>query len=95
MRPCGGQRGPDGQPVRIVPLDSTIIQHPRVWEASGHVASFNDPMIDCRETKARYRYDHVSVYVPTWAPALFAAAPAEGDAVVADRRGETFLCVRR
>ena len=29
MRPCGGQRGPDGQPVRIVPLDSTIIQHPR------------------------------------------------------------------
>jgi glycyl-tRNA synthetase len=56
--------GPDGQPVEIVGLDSAIIQNPRVWEASGHVAGFNDPMVDCRETKARYRADHVSVFVP-------------------------------
>jgi glycyl-tRNA synthetase len=56
--------GPDGHPVEIVGLDSAIIQHPRVWHASGHVASFNDPMVDDRETKARYRADHVKVLVP-------------------------------
>lgn len=69
MNPCGGAPGPDGHPVRIVPLDTTIIQHPKVWQASGHAAGFNDPMVDCRETKSRYRYDHVSAYVPEWAPA--------------------------
>jgi len=64
MHPCGGALGPDGKPVEIVPLDTCIIQHPRVWVASGHTDTFNDPMVDCRETKARYRYDHVSMYVP-------------------------------
>jgi glycyl-tRNA synthetase len=56
--------GPDGHPVDIVGLDSAIIQHPKTWEASGHVASFNDPMVDDRDTKSRYRADHVKVYVP-------------------------------
>jgi glycyl-tRNA synthetase len=64
MNPCGGVLGPDGKPVQIVPLDTCIIQHPQVWVASGHADTFNDPMIDCRETKARYRFDHVTVYVP-------------------------------
>ncbi|TVQ77452.1 MAG: glycine--tRNA ligase, partial [Phycisphaeraceae bacterium] len=41
-----------------------IIQHPKVWEASGHVGGFNDPMVDCREMRGRYRYDHVMVFVP-------------------------------
>ena len=59
MNPCAGQLGPDGKPVRIVPLDSCIIQNPTVWEASGHVGGFNDPMVDCRETKNRYRADHL------------------------------------
>ena len=61
MNPCAGRKGPDGNPVRIVPVDTCIIQNPKVWEASGHVAGFNDPMIDCRESKARYRADHVRV----------------------------------
>ena len=52
--------GADGQPLSIVPLDSTIIMHPKVWEASGHVAGFNDPMVDCRVCKSRFRADHVS-----------------------------------
>jgi glycyl-tRNA synthetase len=51
--------GPDGHPVEIVGLDSAIIQHPKVWKASGHVDTFTDPMVDCRETKLRYRADHV------------------------------------
>jgi glycyl-tRNA synthetase len=64
MTPCGGAKGPDGEPVSIVPLETCIIQHPKVWEASGHIGGFNDPMVDCRETKGRYRYDHVQVFVP-------------------------------
>ena len=53
--------GPDGKPLSIVGLDSSIIQNPKAWVASGHATSFNDPMVDCRETKARYRADHVRV----------------------------------
>jgi glycyl-tRNA synthetase len=39
----------------IVGLDAAIIMHPRVWEASGHVAGFSDPMVDCRNCKLRFR----------------------------------------
>jgi glycyl-tRNA synthetase len=53
--------GPDGQPVEIVGLDSSIIQNPKAWVASGHVGGFSDPMVDCRETKLRYRADHLFV----------------------------------
>jgi glycyl-tRNA synthetase len=53
--------GPDGEPVRIVGLDSCIIQNPRLWIASGHVGGFSDPMVDCRESKRRYRADHLQV----------------------------------
>ncbi len=56
--------GPDGHPVSIVGLDSSIIQNPRTWEASGHVGGFSDPMVDCRESKARYRADHLLVLRP-------------------------------
>src|ERR671936_1473926 len=41
----------------IVALDSAIILHPRVWEASGHVESFTDPLVDCRTCKLRFRAD--------------------------------------
>jgi len=62
MTGCNGQMGPDGNPVRIVPVDTCIIQNPKVWEASGHVGGFNDPMVDCRACKARFRADHLLVY---------------------------------
>jgi len=54
--------GPDGQPVSIVGVDTAIIQNPTVWEASGHVGGFSDPMVDCRETKSRYRADHLTIF---------------------------------
>jgi glycyl-tRNA synthetase len=38
-------------------LDASILMHPRVWEASGHVENFTDPMIDCKQCKSRYRMD--------------------------------------
>jgi glycyl-tRNA synthetase len=41
----------------IVALDSAVILHPRVWEASGHVAGFTDPLVDCRTCKLRFRAD--------------------------------------
>jgi len=43
----------------IVGLDAGILMHPKVWEASGHVAGFNDPMVDCRTCKSRFRADHL------------------------------------
>ena len=43
----------------IVALDSAIIQHPKTWEASGHLASFTDPLVDCRTCKLRFRADHL------------------------------------
>src|SRR5580698_4603760 len=43
----------------VVALDSAIIQHPRTWEASGHLAGFTDPLIDCRTCKHRFRADHL------------------------------------
>ncbi|HEY2159944.1 MAG TPA: glycine--tRNA ligase [Solirubrobacteraceae bacterium] len=43
----------------IVALDSAIIQHPETWVASGHVAGFTDPLIDCRTCKLRFRADHL------------------------------------
>ena len=41
----------------VVGLDSAIIMHPRVWEASGHTTSFADPMVDCRACRKRFRAD--------------------------------------
>ena len=43
----------------IVALDSAILQHPRVWEASGHLAGFTDPLVDCRTCKRRFRADQL------------------------------------
>jgi glycyl-tRNA synthetase len=43
----------------IVALDSAIIQHPRVWEASGHLEGFTDPLIDCKTCKLRFRADQL------------------------------------
>src|SRR6476659_9811956 len=41
----------------VVALDSALMLHPRVWEASGHVGGFSDPMVDCRVCKHRFRAD--------------------------------------
>ncbi len=38
-------------------LDASILMHPRVWQASGHVENFTDPMVDCKQCKARFRVD--------------------------------------
>lgn len=43
----------------VVGLDSSVIAHPQTWVASGHVASFNDPMVDCKACKRRFRADDI------------------------------------
>ena len=43
----------------IVGLDAAIMMHPKTWEASGHVANFSDPLVDCKECKTRFREDNL------------------------------------
>ena len=43
----------------IVGLDSAIIQNPKTWEASGHLKSFSDPLVECKKCHKRFRADHV------------------------------------
>ena len=62
----------------IVALDSSVLLHPRVWEASGHVTGFTDPLVDCRHCKRRYRADQL--------------AEAECGARPSRHPGETELC---
>lgn len=52
---------PEGAPApyEMTGLDCTIIMHPQVWKVSGHYDLFSDFMVDCRESKKRYRYDQV------------------------------------
>ncbi len=44
----------------IFGVDGAIIQNPKLWEASGHVAGFTDPMVDCKNCQARHRADHLA-----------------------------------
>ena len=45
-------------------IDASILMHPQVWKASGHVDGFSDPMVDCKECKARFRADKVELEAP-------------------------------
>jgi glycyl-tRNA synthetase len=47
----------------MVGQDASILMHPRVWEASGHLAGFTDPLVDCKECKQRFRADHLTTNV--------------------------------
>lgn len=45
--------------ANIVGLDASILMHPKVWEASGHVENFTDPLVDCKKCKQRFREDKI------------------------------------
>ena len=51
--------GPDGKEIAMVGVDCSLIMNPKVWEASGHVGGFSDPMVDCKACKGRFRADQV------------------------------------
>ncbi len=61
----------------MVGLDCSIIMNPRVWEASGHVGGFSDPMVDCRATKERYRADQMYVFAYVFPRANQKGEPTE------------------
>ena len=48
----------------VVGVDSSILMHPTIWKASGHVDGFSDPLIDCKNCKARFREDHIDPKAP-------------------------------
>ena len=48
----------------VVGIDAAILSSPKVWEASGHLANFTDPLVDCRSCKERWRADHIQGVCP-------------------------------
>ena len=48
----------------VVPIDAAILTNPKVWEASGHLATFTDPLVDCRNCKERSRADQIEGACP-------------------------------
>ena len=48
----------------VVGVDASIFMHPQVWKAPGHVDGFNDPMVDCKKCKARFREDKIDLNSP-------------------------------
>jgi glycyl-tRNA synthetase len=72
-------------PYEMVGLDCTIIMHPQVWKCSGHYDLFHDFMVDCRESKKRYRHDQVQGrWVEAKGERVFVAAQAVGEAGLAE-----------
>src|ERR1700761_6671321 len=62
----------------VVGLDASIIMHPQIWRASGHVDTFADPMVDCLLTKKRYRADQIEPQTGTIYFYTGAKDPASG-----------------
>jgi glycyl-tRNA synthetase len=88
---------PPGAPstYEMVGLDCSIIMHPQVWKVSGHYDLFVDKMVDCRESKRRYRYDQVR---GRWAEAkgqrVFVTTMAEHEAEDIQQRAQKFFKIR-
>lgn len=66
-------------PFEMVGLDCSIIMHPQVWKCSGHYDLFHDFMVDCRESKKRYRHDQVNGrWVEAKGQRIFIAVQTDG-----------------
>lgn len=85
----------------VVGLDASILSTPKIWEASGHIANFTDPLVDCRSCKERWRADHIDGVCPNCGSTDLTEArafnmmfktyvgPVEDDASIAYLRPET------
>jgi glycyl-tRNA synthetase len=88
---------PPGAPssYEMVGLDSSIIMHPQVWKVSGHYDLFCDMMVDCHETKRRYRYDQLK---GRWAShrdrRVFITTSAENELEDIERRAQKYFDLR-
>ncbi|MBX9679764.1 MAG: glycine--tRNA ligase [Gemmataceae bacterium] len=84
-------------PYDMTGLDCSIIMHPQVWKCSGHFDLFHDFMVDCRETKGRYRYDQVKGrWVEAKGKTVFLTTIADTDdpAKVLEQRALKFFDLR-
>ena len=73
------------KPYEMTGLDCTIIMHPQVWKCSGHYDLFHDFMVDCRESKKRYRHDQVrGRWVEAKGKTIFVATQLGGDEGLAE-----------
>ena len=85
----------------IVALDSAILQHPKIWEASGHLAGFTDPLVDCKTCKHRFRADHLEAREdPDSQPDIrcgkrASKLPGDTDDATSPRRASSTSCSRR
>lgn len=71
-------------PYEMTGLDCTIIMHPQTWKCSGHFDLFHDWLVDCRESKRRYRYDHLlGRFASHRGKRVFIVTDASGDEAVA------------
>jgi glycyl-tRNA synthetase len=61
-------------------LECSILMHPDVWRTSGHVANFTDPLVDCKQCRARFRADHLEGYRANYEVAAIAADGAAPEA---------------
>lgn len=73
----------------IVGLDASIIMHPRVWEASGHLSSFSDPLVDCLNCKERFRADKAPK-IEAGSEVTFKEATSKKDVTEVSER--TYVC---
>jgi len=73
------------EPYEMTGLDCTIIMHPQVWKCSGHYDLFHDFMVDCKESKKRYRHDQVrGRWVDAKGQRIFVACNSGGDEGLAE-----------
>jgi glycyl-tRNA synthetase len=77
----------------VVGIETSIIMHPKVWEASGHVAGFTDPLVDCKVSKQRYRADQLffaAVIVDGKTVGYVSALESEKTTAELQEKAETF-----
>jgi len=86
-------KGPDGVEFQMVGVDCSIIMNPKVWEASGHVGGFSDPMQTCRQCKKHLRADQVveQLREAEWVTSLATSCTPGADGLLTDVSEEGLL----
>lgn len=76
----------------IVGLDASIVMHPKVWETSGHVAGFSDPLVDCHNCKERFRADKAPKHDPDTEVTFREGGKADGKKLTATVSEKGYVC---
>ena len=76
----------------VVGLDASIMMHPRVWEASGHLAGFSDPLVDCRNCKERFRADKAPQVAPGTTVDYREGGKKSGKALTGTVNAKGYIC---